>query len=333
MSHRDLMSSGFTSPVKQRNIVSFVGNGFDLQAMYNYGAKTNTRYESFFHFLKLRSFNTENLIYREMERLKQDGKEEQGGKEDWSDVEAIVEGLFRRDRSATARLVVDLREMQQFFAEFLDFAVPSALLIQLGEHSMNEKLALASLQGFLKDLSDDSYRQLTFPTRCDNFDAYNFVFFNFNYTSIFDNYIYLDQQQFDPMPNRTVDRNFSFEGNPGQVSKARIRPGDVFSSYVMTEIVHPHGAQGIPRSLLFGIDTPEAVAGNRDQALRLAKPFWAQNQIRYGHLFNDTELFIIFGCSLGESDRWWWSKIAESLSHAMSYAGSDDSFQAELIIY
>ncbi|QWL30910.1 AbiH family protein [Rathayibacter toxicus] len=198
---------------------------------------------------------------------------------------------------------------------------------------MGGKLAVKSLDSFVGDLDASEYKRLNFPHRCENFDIYNFLFFNFNYTSIFDNFIYLDRKQFDPMPYATVDRNFSFEGNPKGIAGARVRPGNKFSSYVMTEIVHPHGIQGVPRSLLFGIDMPATINGNQDQALRLAKPFWAQNAKRYEHLFKDTELFIIFGCSLGESDRWWWKNVAESLCQERSYAGSSNRFFAEVIIY
>jgi hypothetical protein len=65
----------------------------------------------------------------------------------------------------------------------------------------------------------------------------------------------------------------------------------------------------------------------------LAKPFWAQNKRRYEHLFGDTELFIIFGCSLGETDRWWWRHIAESLGQDRPRPEGGISYKPELIIY
>lgn len=327
MGHHNYMKSGFSSPKKQRNVIAFIGNGFDIQAMRDYGSHVDTRYETFYHFLKLRSFDEENRVFREMDALRQQGKK------DWSDVESIVAALLGDNWAIASRLSADLLALQGQFAEFLDLAVPSSLLVELGEDSMRLKLAVESLEGFLGDLDPDEYRNLSFPGRCENFDVYNFLFFNFNYTSIFDNFIYLDQKQFDPMPYRTVDRNFRFQGNPASVTGASVRPGDSFSSYLMTEIVHPHGSQGIPRSLLFGIDAPIEVHGNQDQALRLAKSFWAQNDKRYDNLFEDTELFVIFGCSLGVSDRWWWRKIADSLGHERMYPESGEPFTAELIIY
>ena len=83
-------------------------------------------------------------------------------------------------------------------------------------------------------------------------------------------------------------------------------------------MVHPHGIQYTPRSLLFGIDSATG------SARRLTKPYWAQNEIKYGDLFADTDLFIVFGCSLGETDGWWWRTIAKTLLQVD---------KSELIIY
>lgn len=288
--------------------MAFVGNGFDLQVMTDFRSSVDTRYESFYHFLRLRSFNEQNPILVEMELLLE------AGKSNWSDIEDVVSALLARKPSDAGRLAAALRELQGEFSEFLDLAVSSSLLERVGSSSMKERLAVTSLQEFLGDLDDEEYRGLEFPKRVDNFDVFNFLFVNFNYTSLLDDLVYLDQVQFDPLPYKTVDRNFTFAGNPGGVRECGVRPGDTFSSYVVAETVHPHGHLSIPRSLLFGIDTPPELRGNQDPALRLAKPFWAQNERRYEHLFDDTELFIVFGCSLGTSDRWWWSRIASALN-------------------
>ncbi|QGH69910.1 AbiH family protein [Pseudactinotalea sp. HY158] len=327
MGHREYRASGFDSPGNQHNIIAFVGNGFDVQALSDYGSAVDTRYVSFYHFLKLRSFDEGNPILQEMEKLREEGKE------DWSDVEGVVADLLARDPWRATDLSQALRDMQGEFSEFLSLAVPSDLLTALGSDSMDRSLAVGSLSGFLGDLEPEVYRRMGFPGRVQNFDVYNFLFVNFNYTPLLDDFVYLDQKQFDPLPYRTVDRNFVFKGNPSEVANAHVRPGDTFSSYVMTDVVHPHGHQSIPRSLLFGIDEPVRTAGNQDRGLRLAKPFWAQNERRYKHLFADTELYIIFGCSLGESDRWWWRHIAESLGRERSTDDERFEYRPELIIY
>ncbi len=327
MGHRDYQSAGFAAPGDQHNVMAFIGNGFDLQVMRDYQSSVDTRYASFYHFLKLRSFNLGNPILQEMERLRE------AKKEDWSDVECVVGDLLATRRVRPTELAGALREMQGEFSEFLDLAVPGSLLARLGADSMDRKLAIKSLAEFLGDLAPEDYRQMEFPAAVNNYAVFNFLFVNFNYTPLLDDFIYLDQKQFDPLPLKTVDRNFSFKGNPKDVTGASVRPGDSFSSYLMTEVVHPHGHQSIPRSLLFGIDAPEKRSGNQDESLRLAKPFWAQNVPRYEHLFNDTELFVIFGCSLGVSDRWWWRHIADALGKERSRPGKGGTYRAELLLY
>jgi len=327
MGHRNYRDAGFSQPGRQHNVMAFVGNGFDIQVMRDYESPVDTKYTSFYHFLKLRSFDADNPILQEMESLRD------AGKEDWSDVEGVVGDLLAKKRVRPDDLTGALREMQGEFSEFLSLAVPSTLLTRLGADSMDNDLAIKSLAGFLGDLEPEEYLRTRFPGNVGNFDIYNFVFINFNYTPLLDDFVYLDQKQFDPLPYKTVDRNFVFKGNPNRVEGALVRPGDTFSSYVMSEVIHPHGHQSIPRSLLFGIDEPPQRGGNQDQALRLAKPFWAQNDRRYEHLFEDTELFIVFGCSLGESDRWWWRRIAESLGQDRQRFDYGGGYQAELIIY
>lgn len=51
--------------------------------------------------------------------------------------------------------------------------------------------------------------------------------------------------------------------------------------------------------------------------------------IEYGHLFADVDLFIVFGCSLGVTDGWWWRRIFR----AFDGEPADDELRAELIIY
>ncbi|MDN4615937.1 AbiH family protein [Leifsonia sp. F6_8S_P_1B] len=308
----------------QHNIMAFVGNGFDLQVADDYAMPVDTRYTSFYYFLKLRSFDPSNPILREMERLRD------ADEKNWSDVEAAVEGMLRADRTRAIDLADALRRIQEQFSQFLELAVPASLLVRLGADSMKAGAAVTSLQEFLGDLEPAEYASLRFPKGIRNFDVFNFLFINFNYTSLLDDFVYLDQVQFDPRPYKTVDRNFHFKIDPGASERDW---GDIFYSYVTSEVVHPHGHQSIPRSLLFGIDMPNSVRGNQDPALRLAKPFWAQNDLRYRHLFDDTELFIVFGCSLGESDKWWWKNIADHLGQDRQREDGMPSYSPELILY
>ena len=306
MGHTDYTQS-FDSVAVQRNVMAFVGNGFDIQALHDYGARVDTRYEHFYDFLARRHFDPSNIIMQEMRELKD------AGAADWSDVEGAVSRLLDGPKVARAEELIEaLRQLQGQFSEFLDAVVPSSILTELGADSARHKWAMESLLMFLYDLSPEQYRVSAFPTG-ENLELYNFLFVNFNYTPLLDDFIHLDQIQFDRLSRRTVDRNCDFHNNPRGVEPHEIKPKDLSSSYLMADVIHPHGQQSVPRSLLFGIDEPVDWRGNQDPRLRLAKPFWAQNRARYAHLFEDTALFIIFGCSLGGVDRWWWDAIAASL--------------------
>lgn len=77
--------------------------------------------------------------------------------------------------------------------------------------------------------------------------------------------------------------------------------------------------------MLFGFDNVQQITDfhSREKSKLFTKPLWGQNKKKYESLFNETELFIIYGLSLGMTDRWWWKQIANSLL----------STDSELIIY
>ena len=311
-------TEAFSRLRKQHNIMVLVGNGFDIQVLRSYGQPVDTRYEPFYHHLKMQGFNPANLLLRHMEEALSKRLE------NWSDIEAAVAHAVERRHLESERIFDDLRPIQAEFAQFLQGVVPSSLLSKLGDDAVANKWSMTSLSSFLSDLRDGSeFRALRFPREVAHYDLYNFLFVNFNYTTLLDDYVYLDQIQFHPRLHRTVDTNFTFRNDP----RGHLHPSNVGdagqSGYVLTEVVHPHGVLSTPRSLLFGMDAEDDYDQAKDPYNKLKKPYWTQGNIRYRGRFPQTELFIIFGCSLGDSDGWWWRSIAK----AMSDHGS------ELIIY
>lgn len=306
--------SRFKATRNQYNVMALVGNGFDIQALTSLGSRTDTRYESFYHFLKYRQFNPSNRILGRMESLRNSGAE------DWSDVERAIGELHLADHVSPDAIAADLKEMQREFANFLDRVATPDVLSRLGEMAVEDGLTVISFTEFLGDIVEaDEYHKMNLPTRLDIGDAFNFKFVNFNYTTLLDDFVYLDQDQYEPQPYETSDRNINFRPNPRGHEGARERAGFRMVSYLVSEVVHPHGVQSTPRSLLFGIDeVPDR------RARKLSKPYWAQNNLKYGDLFSATDLFIIFGCSLGETDRWWWRSIVEGLRQ---------NAEADLILY
>lgn len=315
----------------QHNIMMLVGNGFDIAALSLLNAKYRTDYQSFFFYLKSMNFNSENMIFKKMDELRQEHEQlrSQGneGLPNWSDFEArLQEFVAGSGVIDLERLRHDLSEIQRHFSSFLDLVVGPELLNDLDRKAQFHQWAYCTFSRFLADLESDSYQHLALPTKSDHYDLFNFNVINFNYTFLLDNYLYLDQVQFDPHPNTTVDTNFQFRRNPrnhlypGEYnSRANAETG--CSSYLMTEIHHPHGIQSVPRSLLFGIDGTDQDA-NQGSAHKFEKIFWAQTSRRYRKMIAESELFIIFGSSIGETDRWWWRHILHRVFEG-----------AELIIY
>ncbi|WP_251355365.1 AbiH family protein [Kocuria rosea] len=297
----------------QHNIMALVGNGFDIQVLSGLGAPADTRYESFYHYLKYRRFDGANRILERMEHLRGLGAQ------NWSDVENAIEKLRTDGSVSPAAIVADVRKVQREFANFLDQVATPDILTQLGEKAASQHLTLMSFTEFLGDIEDpDEYNKMQLTQRVDIGDIFNFKFINFNYTTLLDDFIYLDQEQFDPHPYRWSDRNITFHPNPRGHANAREQASFHMVANLVSDVVHPHGIQYTPRSLLFGIDEADG------DARHLSKPYWAQNKVKYGDLFSTTDVFIIFGCSLGDTDRWWWRAIINGLQQ------NDD---ADLLLY
>ncbi len=298
---------------EQHNIMALIGNGFDIAALSKYGKGRmegkSTTYTEFYQFLSYYNnlYSKGNFIF---EKMRQDRN---NGKDNWSDFEKSIDELVDEPSTDFNKLDEYLEEMQNGFTRFLYEIVTTDVLLEINKESRNNKFAITSLSKFLFDLGKN-HSKLKFKQNIDHYDLYNFLFINFNYTMLFDNYIYLDKDCFDPHMFKTVDRNFRFYSNP-------YKKDDSLSSYVLTNIIHPHGNQYTPRSMLFGTDL--SVYDKTEQRKRMIKPFWAQNDVKYRRYFDDTELFIIYGMSLSITDGWWMKKIYDRL------AGDN----AELIIY
>jgi hypothetical protein len=312
MTYQDF-SQSFHKVRNQNNVMALVGNGFDIQVLSGLGAATDTRYESFYHYLKYRKFDGANRILERMEHLRGLGAE------NWSDVENAIEELRTVRGVSPDEIAADVRKVQREFASFLDQVATPDILSRLSDNATVRNLTMTSYTEFLGDIDDpDEYNKMRLPKRLDIGDLFNFKFVNFNYTSLLDDFVYLDQIQFDPHPLKWSDRNIKFHPNPRGHADAREQARFHMVSYLVSDVVHPHGIQHTPRSLLFGIDEAEG------DARKLSKPYWAQNKVKYGDLFSTTDLFIIFGCSLGDTDRWWWRAIVEGLRQ---------NDEADLIIY
>ena len=300
---------------KQHNIMILVGNGFDLAVLKRYKegmmkGKTSS-YIDFYEYVNYYNLSDENNIL--FQKMTEDREEE---KENWSDFELTISELVKDASVPIKEIEKCVDEFQSHFTRFLNDLVDADVLLKINSDVREKGLAIQSLSHFIKDL--DRFCNIQFPENTGHYDLYNYVFFNFNYTSLLDNYLYLDKGQFDPHNWKSADRNFTFypdlRGMRGNAT--------MWSSYLVTDVIHPHGVQAVPRSILFGIDVPEYDKGTSKEK-RLIKSYWAQYDVKYKAYFNDAELFIMFGMSISKSDGWWLDQIFDAILIR----------DAELIIY
>ncbi|OYR92923.1 hypothetical protein CBF56_07625 [Lactobacillus taiwanensis] len=319
----DDYKSKYKDATKQHNIMVLVGNGFDINVLSKYrNDSIDTRYAKFYDFVKYIGYDKDNILIRKMDEAKKNGKK------NWSDFEALIPEVVKDEKDCKL-MNTSLVELQEKFSLFLNNVVTPQIENDLGRDSTKNNWAKRSLSAFLGDLDKKNFKKIKFYADLWHHYVFNFLFVNFNYTSLLDDYIYLDKMQFNPHIYRTVDTNFSFQANPNNYENDydyHLEGNILFSGYVHTRVIHPHGYQNIPRSLLFGASDDRFESDS--EMRKFNKDYWTQYELNYGSLFNDTKLFIIYGSSVGESDKWWWKNICKTLEK-----DAESKEPSELIIY
>ncbi|WP_315324994.1 AbiH family protein [Rothia aeria] len=316
---------------QQHNIMALVGNGFDIQVLNSLKKHIKTSYHDFYNFLVWQKIDEFNILFNQMKSMKNKYEEDPDinhNLQNWSDFESGIISICEGGRVRYSDLEESLEELRSYFSIFLNEVVTPEVNNNLGKHAQENSLANNTFQKFLGDLSDDDIVKCEFPKKTHHYNLYNWQIFNFNFTSLLDNYMYLDRKQFNPALHiTTVDTNYYFYPNPRSVGDTRDmgNNGDtIWSSYIISDVVHPHGYQNVPKSMLFGVNSRKQIGSAGGRKLNsFVKPYWAQNDLKYAHLFEDTDLYIIFGMSLGVTDQWWWRKIVDSL----------ETSDSELILY
>lgn len=304
----------FDAIKNQHNIMVLVGNGFDVAVLNKYNAgslkgKTST-YKDFYEYLKyFRLCDENNILFKRMT------DDLSNNRENWADFEETINRLLEDGTVEITEIERCIDEFQEHFTQFLNALVDSSVLLKMNADVKDKALAIQSLSHFMKDLPEGC--NINFPTTTAHYDLYNFLFVDFCYTSLLDNYMYLDKGQFDPHTWKTVDRNFEFY--PEMVLTSNPTK---YSSYLVTDIIHPHGIQDVPRSILFGVDIPDFNKGTSKEK-RLIKSYWSRYDVKYKSYFEETRLFMIYGMSLSKTDGWWLDQIFECIINN----------GAELIIY
>lgn len=327
----------------QINIMALFGNGVDIQLMEYLKSPYRTSYQNFYNYLCYKNFDKDNMIFQKMTEDKKDNEKDPNIKKNWSDFEnSLIEIFNQPGWLDVEKLAKDFTQFQIEFSNFLNEIITPNMLARLGNDSTEKGIALNSFTRFLGDLDPENFNKLAFPRKTKHYSLFNWEILNFNYTSMLDNILLLDKGQFDPHPHKFADRQIQFYPNPrdipapgysaisvdgswGRLSDLDFNKDTCYSSYLITNITHPHGYQNVPKSMLFGFDNESQItnSSNKNKAKNFLKPYWAQNDKRYKSYFNDTDLFILYGLSIGDSDFWWWNNILNSILKT----------DAEMIIY
>ena len=282
-----------------------------------------TSYECFFWYLKSICFDENNLVFQKM------AAKHEAGKKDWSDIEAALCELEEKDHKSVKEIKKARDDVRNHFAPFLQSIASASFLNKLNSFAQEQPMvpasepeametlgrSILSCTRFLADVDPAQWNKLSGLTDtkyCNHHDSWFFQFMNFNYTPLLDNYLFWDDSQFEPKRFPYSSNNIIFDANPRRIGEGRRSNFDYqWSGKGLLSIEHPHGSMDIPRSILFGVgDTNNQTIPS---AYTLQKSNWAQDNKKYGEIIQKTELFIIFGMSLGASDNWWWNQIREQL--------------------
>ena len=272
-----------------QTVTFLIGNGFDIGALSALKSEYLTTYSQFYKYLETHCLNKDNLIYKSIFNIK-------GQVADlWSkDFEEVLHDAFKKKSKSNSvknheinseKIESDYNEIRVMFLEFLNIVVLPKYLIAIYGKCGTE------ITGYLKDFpkySEDNDISIYSDIR------YNI--FNFNYTTLVDNYF----------------ANYMSE----------------FKNKL--SIIHPHGTYYIPKTILFGVTDvegghPEQYPGKGNHRLQRKREEEVTRVIKhvdksvdyeikgYEKVIKGTDTFIVFGHSIGSSDKWWWKNIIEQL--------------------
>ncbi len=325
------------------------------------GPTVTSKYEDFYYYLvndveEKKRFGTvkkdiTNMVFLKMFEASRNKAKKTSN---WCDFENIVDEIAFGKRQKNRfmkikdinkvdvdKLNEDLYELQEAFSRFLNKLLPSEKIVKFDQIVRDNDHSYQSLSCFLGDL--DGENDIAFPDRIvhntsdDTEHLLNYLFVDFNYTMLLDSYINLDRRRlYRARDNNSSQNNFYFFPN---IDKKCSRSG--LSDYdsdrwkrvrILTQVVHPHGIQDSPGSMLFGTERKGKGCEPfvEDARWQFIKSIWARDKEKFGQDFDKAELFIIFGMSITETDGWWFSEIYKRILEGWNRYST---VGPELIIY
>ncbi|OFI46251.1 hypothetical protein BG262_04340 [Floricoccus penangensis] len=314
--------------------ISFlIGNGFDIKLLKEKHSNNLTTYSAFYEWLKSNEPNKKNIIYNSIRESQNNSDWEK-----WSDFELglvneIIPMVSNPEKNyEIEHFLNDYMELQLSFSKFLNQTVTPELLLAASEIDSEP-----FLQNFLKDLSEQSFNEIRKPdSRFGKYLSSNgkaiklkYDFYNFNYTSLLDNYLFNDVNL----------KPFSSTNNNSKFFHDEVKDKET-GWYISRDvnIYHPHGRQEISPSILFGVSEGDQLGTSYDNDLkRFIKSEWINVKSGNFDRIDSTDLFVIMGHSIGESDKWWWKKLAKLMlekdkpKHLIIYQFGDEKLKENFI--
>ncbi|WP_233005397.1 AbiH family protein [Exiguobacterium aurantiacum] len=270
-------------------VTYLVGNGLDIHI----GLKT--RYSDFYDYLEnSNDINLNNKVFKSIIEERFETQENNVAKIDWSDFEIAI-GKYVDRISNKDDLNSFIEDFEEFVDEFTNFIDDQLISLNLDKFTFksNEIFHESILRPIKLDERDQIHLNEIYKKTDNQNQERNFIVFN--YTKIFEDIV---------------------------VNWIRKNPN---SSIKINNPIHIHGYSQM--QTLMGVNDESQLCGvySTDEDLQMMLIKTKSNEkastLRFEKatkLLKESNLIIVFGMSLGESDKYWWQKIIENLENDSS---------------
>ncbi|EMF0260810.1 hypothetical protein V1268_001089 [Enterococcus hirae] len=286
------------------NITFLLGNGFDIQC----GLQTS--YINFYEYILKKKYSLElsqemdekfvskidNMIYSEIYKSKD-------SIETWADLEFQLGAFTKRlkeenqETSIAERFLDDFETLREDLNEYLK-GIQIQDNVQINEDF--SEILFITMDKFFNGVLEQEHDEIKSMLSENTNSHFNYRFISFNYTNSLQ--IVLQNSS-----NNTKGNSFNSSS---------------FSQYFNKAIINVHGV--IDRFLTLGLNDESQLATDffeRDDLNDLLKPDSLANSREYRrrnaeNVIENSDIIVIFGMSIGSTDKHWWEKIAEVLLKA-----------------
>lgn len=301
---------------KNVNISVIIGNGFDIGLLSSIGKSYEElpTFSNFYNWLCERQFNPSNKIFKEINYRKVSNEK------CWADIESIIGNklsqCLKNNDVNIKEVINDVEIIRDQLSIFINECVTQKDLNKISKLSKENQLGSGTFSSFFADVSrlywDNEYNFISFWK--EHHINYRWRFLNLNYTTILENYFWIKNN---PHPYETSNNNFHIFPNFTDNK-------DWTDLHVKLErsFYHPHGINTVADSIILGV-SDGSLKNKIEDSWKYEKEYVGELS-KYNEILENTNLFIIYGSSLGNPDVYWWKNILDVMK---------ENVQTELLIY